>query len=307
MEVIEGRLDTIITFQAALYEAGERGGVVKSGPRNLSLFTSPYIVQHAIASEPDAVVVVSAHNFNYASAKTLRLAGLKTAVLLTETPYFLDFERQMASVYDVAFSHERRAKDYLDHPSLHYLPHAYHPAIHSPALPPDPALACDVFFCGSLFDERARLFRGVDWTGIHFRTRGYRLDTGELDLMDNMAVARGYRSAKINLNHHRTTTNHGSGEHIAPEMAESLGPRAYEIAACGGFQLMDDSRPERHDVFGEVCPTYRAGDTDDLTRQIRHWLARPDERARVAAAMHQAVLPHSWTDRARRMLEVLCC
>ncbi len=68
---------------------------------------------------------------------------------------------------------------------------------------------------------------------------------------------------------------------------------------------MDDSRSERHDVFGEVCPTYRAGDAGDLERQIRCWLARPDEREQVAAAMHQAVLPHSWTDRARRMLEVL--
>jgi len=67
---------------------------------------------------------------------------------------------------------------------------------------------------------------------------------------------------------------------------------------------MDDSRPERYAVFGE-CPTYRAGDSADLERQIRYWLAHPEQRAVIAQAMYEAIQPHSWVNRAKQLVEVL--
>lgn len=304
VEVIEDRLDQTLAFQTALYEAGQAAGVVQPGPLNLTQFVSPYTVQYAIATQPDAVIVVSAHNFNIASAQTLRRAGLRTAVLLTESPYFADFERAMAAAYDVVFTNERRCvTGYLDHPSVHYLPHAWHPERHTPDGPK--GQACDALFIGSAFAERADLFGAVNWSGIDFVWRGYRPGEAEQDIVANADTAAAYRAARVSLNPHRTTMEFGSGRHIALGGAESLNPRAYEIPACGGFMLCDDSRPELQDVFGDVAPTYRAGDSADLERQIRHYLARPDERNRVARAMYEAVQPHSWTQRARQVLEVL--
>lgn len=306
-EVIAGELDKTMAFQDRLYAAGQAQGIVESGPMNISYFASPYVAQHAIAVEPDAVIVVSAHNFNIVSASTLRKAGLRTAVIMTESPYFADFERTMAEVYGTVFTNEARCADgeyFGGHPSVHYLPHAYNPDVHKPG-EADPSLACDVFFCGSLFHERALLFADIDWTGVDFRQRGYAPGRAEQDIVENGETARHYQSARINLNHHRTTMDYALGGHIEPGSAVSLGPRAYEIAACGGFQLCDDSRSELFDLFGVSVPTYKAGDPRDLTRRIRYWLDRPEERAARAEEALALVQPHSWTVRARQILETI--
>jgi spore maturation protein CgeB len=305
VEVIEGRLTEAMEWQTMLYEAGQAQGIVQPGPINITTFASPYIVQHAIASEPDVVIAVSAHNFNIASARTLKAAGLRTAVLMTESPYFAQFELIMASAYDVVFTNERKCAtgNYFNHKNVHYLPHAYNPAVHTP----DGARGTpsDVLFIGSLFPERKDLIGGVDWTGINFVRRGYAPGQVEQDIVENEEAATLYRAARINLNHHRTTMDFGSGRYIAADVAESLNPRAYELAACGAFQIMDDSRPEARDVFGESLVTYRAGDSLDLERQLRKWLRQPDMRAEWAAAQHEAVLPHSWTARAAQVLECI--
>ena len=171
---------------------------------------------------------------------------------------------------------------------------------------------CDVFFVGTGFPERRALFGGVDWTGIDFQQKGFLWSDEEQadtlmprDVTANADVTAFYRSAKINLNHHRTTTIYDQDVHIDPASAESLGPRAYEIAACGGFQLCDDSRAELSDVFGDAIATYRAGDSADLERQIRYWLDHPTERAEKARAQYQAVRPHTWAARASGVLSIL--
>jgi spore maturation protein CgeB len=303
VEVIEGRLDEALSFQTMLYEAGQAAGVVTPGRLNMTVFTSPYIVQHAIASEPDAVLVVSAHNFNIASARTLKLAGLRTAVLMTESPYFDQFEREMAAPYDVVFTNERLCAtgDYFDHPNVQYLAHAYNPEIHTPDGPAgEPS---DVLFIGTLFEERAHLFGAVDWSGITFRRRGYTPRAQEQDIVDNAESAALYRAARINLNHHRTTTEFGTGAHITRGTAQSLNPRAYEIAACEAFQLCDDSRAELHEVFCGQVPTYT--DSADLERKVRYYLSKPEQREDLARSACEAVQAHSWHARARELLEVL--
>jgi len=306
-EVVIGELHKAMQFQAELYAAGQAQGVVRDGSVNIAYFASPYITQHAILAEPDAVITVSGHNFNIASAFALRNAGLRTAILMTESPYFADFERTMAEPYGAVFTHERccaNAEYFGGHPNVHYLPHAFNPNVHRPG-EAEEALACDVFFVGSLFPERRTLFDAVDWTGINFVHRGYTPGQPIQDIVPNEETARYYRSARINLNHHRTTMDYGSGKHIADGSAVSLGPRAYEIAACGGFQLCDNSRPEILEIFGASVPLYEAGNADDLGRSLRYWLRYPEAREKWAREALERVQPHSWVARARQILEVL--
>lgn len=307
--VDEHRIDSILNWYDAAVSAGLAQGVmteqaVDNRVLNRHALASAHITRDILRNPPDLVLCVSGHAYHKDDVAILRRAGIKTAVLLTESPYFGTLEMEIGSWYDTIFTNERKAQPlFALLGDAHYLPHAYHPQIHTVAGPMgDP---CDVLFIGSLFDERRALLAGVDWTGIHRIVRGYDLRTGVADLVNNFDTAAYYRAAAINLNHHRTTTSHGTGQHIQHGEAESLGPRAYEISACGGFQLMDDSRPERYDVFGDWAPTYRAGDSADLERQIRYWMAHPDRRAETAQAMEQAVRPHSWVNRAKQMLEVL--
>ena len=166
-------------------------------------------------------------------------------------------------------------------------------------------------FIGTRYPERAALFDAVDWSGINFVERSVSTERrGDLtailnSVTDNRDTAAYYRGAKIVINHHRTSADLASGTHIAHDAAQSLGPRAYEIAACGAFQLCDDSRDEYYDVFGADAPTYRSGDAADLERQLRHYLANDSERERWIAAMRDAVTPHSWINRAAQLLTIL--
>lgn len=304
VEIHEDRMDTILNWYDTMIGLGVEKGLLspdayKTETLNRQRMASAHVLQHILDVWPDLVISVSGHNFHLKDADILRRVGIKTAVILTESPYFGELEALIAQHYDVAFTNEKNSETRL---KAHYLPHAYNPKTHTPDGPK--GYPADALFVGSLFDERRDLFNAVDWSGIDFLWRGHDMSERPNGITANTETAALYRAASICLNHHRTTTSHGSGRHIRPEEAVSLGPRAYEISACGAFQLMDDSRDERFTVFGDAVPTYRAGDPQDLERQVRYWLGHPDRREATARAMYEAVLPHSWVNRAQRVLEV---
>lgn len=310
-QVSEGRIDSVIQWHAAAYDAGIKAGTMHAAPLdanplNLTAMASAHITRHIFLTQPDYVIVVSGHNYSAQDARALRRHGYPVAVLLTESPYFGDTERQIAEYYDTVFTNERLAVSWLRGYGInaHYLPHAYHPERHTTYGPRGETH--DVVLVGSLFAERAALVAGVDWRGIDYYQAGYDVQAGIATIVDNADVAALYRSCAIALNPHRTTTHAGSGTHIAAGSAESLNPRAYEIPACGGaLHLCSDDRPELYDVYGETATTYRAGDSADLERQIRYWLAHPDRREATVRAQHRAVLPHHWAARAAQIMGVL--
>jgi spore maturation protein CgeB len=324
VDVVEYRLDHALRMYGALLDAADEVGIVEDAdkPETAGLMPRPDLHQMAasnigmlaLAQRFDAMIAITGNNLHFTVPLALRQTGVPTALICTESPYQTTIREQHdAAAYDYVFTNERRAVSLFTRNAperVHYLPHAYNPAVHQRGTH-DPAQVCDVYFVGTAFEERKRLFGAINWTGIDFRCTGalwHGTATTEEKLRGvtpNSIVAAGYRSAKININHHRTTQDYRDGSQIEAHMAESLGPRAYEIAACGGFQLMDDSRPEAREVFGESLVTYKSGDSADLERQIRFFLSRPDVRHRLAAAQYEAVQPHSWHQRARRILDII--
>ena len=324
VEVIEYRLDTILALMNTAFLAAEACGVLaegsvgsRPGQINPSVFASSEVVAMALHRQPDAVLVVNGSHFEMHRAwlmQKLHKPGsteetIPVACIGTEAPYQVEQEVLLARAYTHWFTTERCAVETItpNCANTQYLPHAFNPAVHFPG-PADPDKERDVVFIGTGFLERQELFGGVDWEDINVELLGAAWnaqDDGNETPIDNAETAAWYRSAKIVLNHHRTSTYHGTGEHIPLGAAESLGPRAYEIAACKAFQLVDDSRPELHAVFGDSIATYRAGDSADLERQIRYWLDHPAERLARAEAQCQAVQAHTWHVRARQVVEAL--
>jgi spore maturation protein CgeB len=320
MELIESRLDSGLAFFGDALDLmteryGEQG--IPEWGKDASALASARIIaqaaaQRTIGQPVDAAIVVTGLKLHWSVPITLRGLDIPTALLTTETPYD-DREKKISALYNHVFTHEMRGLElFKGHPSLHYLPHAYNPERHKPG-PCEPDKAADVYFVGAGFPERRELFsslvadpairfelQGVLWKGDALDEKGMHLGA-----VPNSEAIRWYRSAAINLNHHRTTTAYLSGDHIPAGSAVSPGPRAFEIAACGGFQLCDDSRPELHAIFGDSVPTYRAGNAEDLHAAVHYWLAHPDKRERRAAEALQRVQEHSWYRRAAQILEVL--
>lgn len=250
----------------------------------------------------------------------LRDCGFKIAFLATESPYDAPQELRMAGWVDAVFTCERSMMPRFArvNPQTSYLPHAWHPGVHAIASAGDAAGACaahDVVFVGTYFEERVAFLAAIDWTGIDLGLYG---NTEDIDrttpagavlaphirggYLLNTATAALYRAARIGLNLHRTSRGYMRGDHISAGEAESLNPRCYELAAVGCYAVTD-RRAEAAEVFGDALDTFTSPETCEAL--IRRALADAPYRARQAAAAHAAVQPHTWTDRAARVLAAL--
>jgi spore maturation protein CgeB len=194
-------------------------------------------------------------------------------------------------------------------PRSGYIAHAWHPERHMPEPQEHDAdvEAHDVVFVGTGFTERIEWFKAIDWTGINLGLYGSWERLGSKSPLrqcvrggqvNNVATAALYRRAKVNLNFYRKSM--GSANN-APRItyAESLNPRAYELAACGAFHL-SDYRAEVAEKFGALVPTFST--PKEAEGLIRRWLADETGRRTVAAQLPACVAEDSWVHRARQII-----
>jgi len=263
----------------------------------------------ALRMKVDAVIVVSATVIHPDVLVMMRRAGLKVYVLFTESPYD-EREIQLAAmtedgkpVIDGCWTTERTAVPafHAVHPSVQYLRHGWHPERHlATALDRDDVPAHDVVFIGTGFPERVAFLNAIDWTGIDLGLYGTWQNLGlkkELrgaiheGSVSNDYTAALYRRAKVGLNLYRTAS-----------AAESLNPRAYELAACGAFHL-SEYRAEVPEHFGDLVPTFST--PAECEAQIRKWLEQPSARAAVAKQLPETVALDSWVHRALELMRAI--
>ena len=240
----------------------------------------------------------------------MKRAGLRVVVLFTESPYEVR-EPEVAKLIDGCWTNERSSLKTFRavQPMSGYLPQGWHPERHLAGPQPgdEHVLAHDVVFVGSGFQDRIDWLSSIDWTGIDFGLYGMWNSLGAKhplrqfvrgDITDNRTTAALYRRAKVGLNLYRTSMGWGKGAQQITH-AESLNPRAYELAACGAFHL-STYRAELADVFGGLVPTFTtAAEASDL---IRHWLAQPDVRADIARQLPACVAGMSWESRGQHVV-----
>lgn len=269
-------------------------------------------LERALRHQVDAVIVVSGMFFHPDVAIMMRRANLLVTALMTESPYDMEQELRFAEICHGVWTNERTAVPFFASvcPNASYLPHAWHPGKHYPGARPDDEQvpSHDVVFVGTAFQERIEWFRAVDWTGIDLalygnwemlpsRDRLRRFVRGSV--VDNATAAALYRRAKVGLNLYRSSMGWGrQAPRLAPSRAESLSPRAYELAACGAFHV-SDTRAEVREVFGDLVPTFAS--PTEAAAVIRSWLADPAGRARVAASLPATVAESSWVHRASQV------
>jgi spore maturation protein CgeB len=274
---------------------------------------SAQAVERALYFGCEWVLLMTGMYFSLRVVKMLRRAGLKIAVLFSESPYDTSSEFAFAAEADLCWTTERTAVAplRLACPRTQYLPHAYDPQKHRPdvvAADEDAVPAHDVVFVGSGFQERVDLLSAIDWTGIDFGLYGAWRGLGPRHPLrkhlkgqevDNAVAAALYRKAKIGLNLFRSSVGH-AGKHAA-RMAgsESLSPRLLELAACGSFTVTEWRR-EVGEVFGGAVPTFR--DAAGLQALLQEWLPRDRDRARRAAGLPGRVAGRTFDGMARTVV-----
>ena len=167
----------------------------------------------------------------------------------------------------------------------------------------------DVVFVGTGFPERAEMIRAVDWSGIDLGLYGV-WDKRQLGrakryvqggIVSNADASALYRRAKIGLNLYRQSYGPSPMHTLAPRIrhAESLNPRAVELAACGVFHLTDE-RAEGREVFGDSVPSFST--PAQLGELVRGFLADPLARVEHARQAREAIAPYTFAASAAHLL-----
>ena len=275
-----------------------------SFPREAAVVLASERVAIAILDmQPDVIVNVmgiALHRRAYIHAAIL---GVPMAVILTESPYMDDFHAEMIhkGYVKLAFANDRVSVEPLTEATgvdVRYLPHSFDPARHYPHQV-GKEFQSDVFFYGTLWPARQELFGQLDLGAYDAHVAGTdfsKTSNEDPQIVSNDDMALWYSGTKVALNSHRIEKYKGG----VVDGAYSLGPRAFEIAACGAFQLCDDTRPELAEVFGDSVATYR--DAGDLQDKIVYYLAHDTERQAMAAESLRRVQPCSFLNRAREIV-----
>jgi len=269
------------------------------------------LLERAVRHEVDLVLAVSGMFVHPDALVLLRRAGVKTGILFTESPYAVEEEMRLAQFVDVAWTMERTSVGAFKSvcPNAFYLAHAWHPLKHVPDLPLEADIPKhDVVFVGTGWPERVELFEGIDWSGIDFGLYGpdWKLSRRSplrahlrRQGVPNERTAQLYRAARIGLNLHRSLKGFDKTGPQLAQAAQSMNPRALELAACGVFSL-SDTRAEVVETFDDAVPTFEtAAQAETL---IRHYLAHEDERLARARRLPAMVAEDSWLFRAAEVI-----
>lgn len=310
----DARLQSSATYLEWVWKQSRKTDphAAKPSAQEIALHALGDLLPRAIAHGVDWVVVVSAMFVPRAFLDVLARAGLPVACLMTESPYDQGQELQWAAHADLVWTTERSSVEaFAGVTRARYLRHAWRTSVHTPTAGADGDVpAHDVVFVGSCFDERAELLAGVDWTGINLGLYGNWQRLGSRSKLrpfvkgsvtENARTAALYRRAKIGLNLYRSSMGWARR---APRIthAESLNPRAYELAACGCFHV-SQARLEVGQTFGSLVPTFET--SADLEAVLRTALADDDARMRASRQLRACVAMDTWPDRGRQMREDL--
>jgi spore maturation protein CgeB len=185
-----------------------------------------------------------------------------------------------------------------------YVRFGYKPEIHFPEAPATDEerdrFDCDVMFAGGCDADRTAYFEALirAMPGVRLRLYGMYWERVRAlrPYASGLAIAREYRlavsGAKIAVNLVRRANR---DDHVM---------RTFEIPACGGFMLTE--RSSTHDqLFSEDSEAAFFTTPDEFVAKVREYLARDEDRARIAAAGYRKITQgrHSYGDRLAEIIE----
>lgn len=245
--------------------------------------------------ECDAVMIISPQYCPSPLVDMLRKAGKKTIAYFTECPYEDGIAApEMAPHFDYVCVNDRNSinlfRSFVPNPI--YVPHSFDPKIHYPA---DESEREGIVFVGTMYRDRIRFLKQVNWESIPLEIyglhKGIRKNSRMAsfirgDLQDNEVASAIYRRALGGFGIHRRTRFGFADWEIDDGEAYSAGPRVYELAACGTFQV-SDYREEIEDIFGDAVPFYRT--PKELEATLRRAVDDPVWRSEMAERQREAV------------------
>jgi spore maturation protein CgeB len=258
------------------------------------------------AFQPSLILVILGNQLSPKTVRRLRSVSRAPIVCWCQDQMnTLGRQFLLGSEYDAVFVKDRYMQDLFSRmiksTSFFYLPEACNPRVHrSIELTPQDRqrYGCEVMIAGTLHYYRQEILRQLvdfdvkvwgarpDWmlNRLKFQHGGKMIFTEE--------KARAMAAARVCLN----TLHYGE--------VNGLNTRAFEIAGCGGFQLIT-SVPVLSSHFDVGTEVVEFKSTDQLIELIRHYLDHPELAAKIARqGQARAHREHTYEHRLKELLRV---
>jgi spore maturation protein CgeB len=279
--------------------------------RNFMNFMGDIAAAKAAEFRPDLVLALAQAPLTPEAIQKLRALKVPVVFWFVEDFRTLPYWSEVASSYDHIFTlQDGEFHDLLRSKGVqncHYLPQACFTDVHKPINMMDEEMSlykADISFMGAAYHNRVQSFPrlmdldfkiwGTDW---NLETPLGRLVKNKNKRLSSQEVVRIYNAAKINLNLHSSTYHYGINSE-----GDFVNPRTFEIAACQGFQLVDN-RKDLGRMF-KVGEEIIAFDTlDQMREQIDYYLSNLEERKAITSKTYQRVLKeHTMEHRMQELL-----
>ncbi|MEA1973875.1 MAG: glycosyltransferase [Candidatus Cloacimonadota bacterium] len=165
----------------------------------------------------------------------------------------------------------------------------------------------DVSFMGAGFLNRHNLFSKLRSYNLKIWGNGWENNPKLAENIQNNGervsveeTIKIYNSSKININLHSSM-----GDSLFDEHKDFINPRTFEIAACGGFQIVD-RRSIIDEIFVEDKDIVCFDSVAELREKIDYYLSHGNERERIAQAGQKKVLEnHTYEIRINNMMDIV--
>ncbi|MBU0484120.1 MAG: glycosyltransferase [Proteobacteria bacterium] len=237
-----------------------------------------------------------------------RLAAICTRSLVwfTEDPYENSVNLKNAAIFDLVYTNDEGSVDSYGKKGRH-LPLAASPSLHwHEVLADDQDYYYDLLFVGTAWPNRVSFIKKIE-----DQLQGYKykialpgnphLPAVNLEAAPfsynwrtpNTELARFSNRSRISLMMEREFSASGN-----IDKAQTPGPRLFETAMAGGFQLVDQSSPSISKYFAADQEFVAYSTHEDCLEKIRFYLANPDLRIKIARqAQQKALALHTYRSR----------
>lgn len=283
---------------------------------DMDVLAVPYeaALSAAATFRPDLAVIFGSVMIDgtdyYRFVDSVHRHGGRVAFWLHDDPYEFDANDRIFPLADVVFSNDEASLDfYPPNVEVHHLPLAACPSAHYRRI--QSRAAPNLFFCGHLFENRARFFAQLE---------------ERIPELDEQALLIGTGSRYVHLSAWRSGTlpgaalpdfyasawavlNIGRDLNLANERfgirASTPGPRTFEAAMAGGAQIFVGDGLEILRYFDEGREILLA---DGIEQFVEHWQRLLDDPALSLqigrAAQARAEAEHRYEHRAKKLIQL---
>ena len=238
-----------------------------------------------------------------------RLASLCGASILwiTEDPYELKINKANADIFDLVFTNDSGSIGAYGQKGRH-LPFAASKPMHYYDIGDDDDndFLYDVFFAGTAWPNRVEFIKKLEaeLEGLKLKIAlPYNSNIPAPDLKmasssylwktPNSEFARIANKSRVTLTLHRNFSSSGNSA-----TAQTPGPRLFEVALAGGFQLIDMSLPDVEEYFDENTQFSGFRSDKECIDKLKFYLTNPKKRIAIArSAQKKALDDHLYLNR----------